>query len=393
MLVQERLHLVYCLNVHRGETWAENLGAIRDKALAVRRAVAPEQPFGLGLRLSNRAALDLASPESRREAAAFMAAENLYAFTINGFPYGQFHATRVKEGVYQPDWRTEERLDYTNLLADILADFLPGGMAGSISTVPCSFKGWISDADAAIMARRLAECAAHLAGIREKTGKEIQLGLEPEPECYLETTAETVAFFNDVLLRDGAHHLVARHGWSREAAEGAIRRHVGVCVDTCHTAIQFEDIPQALRRYEGEGIHVSKLQLSAALRVLPGAESLSALGPFCEPVYLHQVKARRRAGGILSWPDLPEALREAPRHEDIEEMRVHFHVPLFFERDGVLQSTAPLLNEAFFQEVRRGRTAHLEIETYTFDVLPPELRGGDIVQSIAREYEWVLSRL
>ncbi len=371
MLVQGK-QLVYCLNVHRGETWAENFAAIREKALAVRRLVAPGEPFGLGLRLGGRAARDLASPEARREAADYFAAENLHAVTVNAFPHGQFHGARVKENVYRPDWRTTERRDYTNLVADILADLLPEGGRGSISTAPCSFKGWVGKEDVSLMGSRLAECAAHLAAIRERTGREIFLGLEPEPGCYLETTEEAVAFFNEALPQ-----------------EEAVRRHLGVCVDTCHTAIQFEEIAETLCRYEREGIGVSKIQLSAALRVTPDEESLRALLPFCEPVYLHQVKARRRSGELLSWLDLPEALREAPRHRDIEEMRIHFHVPLFFEGKGALGSTAHLLDEALF---RQTRTEHLEIETYTFDVLPPELREGGIAHSIAREYEWVIGR-
>jgi len=395
MVVQKGLplHLGYCLNVHRGESWPENLAAIRDHALAVRRLVAPESSFGLGLRLSHQAAQDLESAAARRDAAAYLKGENLYAFTVNGFPYGRFHETRVKESVYQPDWRTFERRDYTNLLADILADLLPEGGTGSISTSPCSFKPWVGPGDAVTMAQRLAECAGHLHAVSERTGKEIHLGLEPEPGCYLETTEETVAFFNGPLRTDGARHLASTHGWDRRRAEEAIRRHLGVCFDTCHAAIQFEDLPWALKRYEQEGIRVSKIQLSSALRIAPTEESLRALVPFCEPVYLHQVKARRRSGEILSWTDLPEALRDAPGYPDIEEMRIHFHIPLFFEGNGELLSTASLLDGAFFQKLGGGPVSHLEIETYTFDVLPPELRGGGIVQSIAREYEWVLSRL
>ena len=44
-------------------------------------------------------------------------------------------------------------------------------------------------------------------------------------------------------------------------------------------------------------------------------------------------------------------------------------------------------------ELRTGATSHVEIETYTFDVLPKALHPGDVVKSIAREYEWVQRHL
>ncbi len=382
MIVQNdpSVHLTYCLNIHRGETWSENFTAICEHATAVRDRVSVGKPFGLGLRLSNAAARELASAKAREELKQFFSEQNLYAFTINGFPFGQFHDARVKENVYAPDWRTTERRDYTKLLADILTDLLPDGMSGSISTVPGSFKPWIKTAaDVRAMAQMLTECAIYFAQIESRTGKELHLGLEPEPACFLETTDEAIQFFNDALLRDAGKK-------TREI----IRRHIGICFDTCHVAIQFEDLVESLRKFENAGIRISKIQLSAALRARANAESWRALEPFCEPVYLHQTKARSRsASSLLSWIDLPEALREPPAHHDIEEARVHFHVPLFCEKYGVLESTASLLTRDFFAKISDGRAPHWEIETYTFDVLPPELRVGDVAESIAREFEWL----
>lgn len=386
MLISETppLHLTYCLNVHKGETWDENFAAIKEKALAVRDHVAHGKKFGPGLRLSHQAALDLLAPGKLDEARDFFAANNLYAFTINGFPYGQFHEGRVKENVYKPDWRTAERRDYTIALAKILATLLPEGIDGSISTVPCSFKGWIqSDSDVEQIVSHLVDGAKTLHEIRETTGKEIHLGLEPEPSCYLETTEETVRFFNDVLFTRGAKLL----------PEEILRRHLGVCFDTCHVAIQFEDLAESLARYAAEGIRVSKIQVSAALRGHCDAPAYEALAPFCEPVYLHQVKASTAMGEILSWTDLPDALRELPSRADARQLRVHFHVPLFVERYWGLGSTAALLGPEFFDLVRKGATTHLEIETYTFDVLPPDLRAGGITHSIAEEFHWLLAKI
>ena len=378
------IHLIYCLNVHKGETWAENFAAIKEHALAVRDRVAAGKPFGLGLRLSHQAALELQAPGKLEEARDFFAANNLYAFTINGFPYGQFHAGRVKENVYKPDWRATERRDYTIALANILAGLLPEGIDGSISTVPCSFKAWIKTReDVEQMVAHLADCAKALHEIREKTGKEIHLGLEPEPGCYLETTEETVRFFNEFIFK----------AVSPSLPEEILRRHIGVCFDTCHVAIQFENLAESLRRYAAEGIRISKIQVSAALRGHCDHAAYEALGAFCEPVYLHQVKARTESRKILSWNDLPDALRELPSHTDARELRVHFHVPLFVERYWALGSTASTLTPEFFEQVRNGATSHLEIETYTFDVLPEDLRAGGVTHSIASEFEWLLGKI
>jgi hypothetical protein len=128
------------------------------------------------------------------------------------------------------------------------------------------------------------------------------------------------------------------------------------------------------------GIRVGKAQLSSAL-IVP-AEAHEQLRAFADPIYLHQVSER---GSKRTWPDLPEALADDGSGE---EWRVHFHVPIFVERYGALRSTQEHLERC----IRRVRTSHLEIETYTWDVLPPDLKASS-VDSIAREYEWVLDVL
>ncbi len=376
MLIQRNpnIHLTYCLNVHPGETWAENLEAIRAHALAVRGRVCPDRPFGLGLRLSAEAARALSEPAEIESFRNLLREENLYVFTINGFPYGRFHGARVKEQVYQPDWRDPRRRDYTIQLADILADLLPDGTAGSISTVPGSFKTLIqSEADRNRMAEMLCAVAEHLAGIERETGRFIQVGLEPEPSCFIETTDEFITFYNNDLLACGC------------APESLIRRHIGVCLDTCHAALQFEDVSETLARYDSEGIRVSKIQISAALEAANTAEAREALWRFDEPVYLHQVRALRTDGRLAGWTDLGGALADLPKYDDVERLRVHFHVPLFWGGDPVLQSTRGSLPASLASD-------HLEIETYTLDVLPPDLRPAAVSDAISREYEWVRGR-
>jgi len=397
MIVQHRppLHLTYCLNIHPGESWAENFAAIREKVVAVKARVAPDEWFGLGLRIAHQAAEELtASADLRAEALALFHEHQLYPFSINGFPYGRFHAGPVKENVYAPDWRSPERLTYTQQLADLLAGWLPEGIDGSISTVPGSFKPWIETAaHTEAMVDHLAAAVVHLHALREKTGREIHLGLEPEPDCFLETTDETIAFFQDTLFTAGSAEVARLLKCYRSDAEEIVRRHLGVCFDTCHVALQYEDPAASLRAYREAGIRISKIQLSAALQGAATPETYAALAPFAEPVYLHQVKANTASGARFAWFDLPVALEEMPGFTDLEELRVHFHVPLFFTGNGPIGSTVGTLTPEFFAGLRAGACPHLEIETYTFDVLPPEVHPGDIVASISREYAWVLGQL
>ena len=370
------VHLTYCLNVHPGQSWLENLQAVRQYALKVRDQVALGKAFGLGLRLGRSAADELSVPAAAEELKRLLRRENLYVFTINGFAYGRFHGAPVKESVYRPDWRTPERRDYTIILADVLAGLLPEGVSGSISTVPVSYKPWIHSADdvqqLCLMLRQTAE---HLAGLRERSGRDISLALEPEPDCYIETTDEAIEFFTGPL----AERLPEQH-----------RRHVGVCFDAAHLAVAFEDLPAALEKLAAADVRVSKVHLSSALRLRPTGENLQRLEAFCDEVYLHQVKVRTADGRIVSFRDLPEAIVALAAEPGAEEARVHFHVPLYFQAHQGLESTSPLLTGRFAEMLRAGATSHLEIETYTFAVLPDALKSAEVTESIAREYEWVL---
>jgi len=388
------VHLTYCLNVHPGESWAENLDAIKKHARKVRDKISGSRTYGLGLRVSARAAQTLGDAGELEAFRDFLARENLYAFTINGFPYGRFHDDPVKEDVYRPDWRSEDRLRYTIQLADLLADILPAGCPGSISTVPCSFKPWItSKEDRHCMVRNLVACAQRLWQLSQNRGVDISLGLEPEPCCYLESTDEFLRFYEDELLLHGLPILKNSRGISAGSAESALRNHLGLCLDTCHLALQFEELELSTRKVLEAGIRITKVQISAALEVENRPRQRDALRPFAEPVYLHQVKRENPGGLPDSWTDLPEALRELHGQDDDRRIRVHFHVPLFWEGAAELGTTAPGLTPEFFSMLRRGDCSHLEIETYTFDVLPAALKDGDVVASIVKEHEWVLERL
>ncbi len=392
-------HLTYCSNIHPGESWEEVKDNLVRYVVPVRERVAPGVPFGLGLRLSARAARALAEPGPLAELRDLLRAHDLYLFTINGFPYGTFHGAPVKEGVYLPDWLEPERLDYTNLLADLLAALLPAGMEGTISTVPGAFAPRVrGEADAARIAAALARHAAHLLRLREATGRRIALALEPEPCCYLETVAETVEFFERHLFAPAAvEALAGEAGLPCAEAEAALREHLGVCFDACHMAVEFEEPGAALAAFDRAGIRVPKVQVSAGLRVelAPGDRAApAALGAFAEDVYLHQVVERRPDGGLRRYLDLPDALRAVGESSTgAREWRVHFHVPLFHERLGAFESTQEYVRELLALLGGRTDCGHLEVETYTWDVLPAEFRQEGIVAAVARELEWTVARL
>lgn len=395
-----RPHLTYCTNIHAGETWAEVRANLERYVLAVKSRVAPDRPFGVGLRLSAQAALTLAEPGELLAFRAFLETHGLYVFTINGFPYGTFHGTRVKEEVYLPDWLDPARLAYTDRLATLLADLLPAepGMEGSVSTAPGAFKARVGgQSDVERMADMMLRHLATLHQIRERTGKIVSLALEPEPCCHLETVAETVSFFENHLFAPAAlKRLGDLTGLDSRRSEAFIRQHLGVCFDACHMAVEFEEVPEALRALGAAGIRIGKIQISAGLKVLLAGrdtETLDALRPFVEGVYLHQV-VERRDGGLTRYLDLPEALAAAAEAPDeAREWRIHFHVPLFREELGRFLNTQDNVRALLAILRREPASPHLEVETYTWDVLPEEYRREDIVTAVARELEWVIAHM
>ncbi len=388
-------HLTYCSNIHPGERWEEVFGQLRSHLPAIRRRLSPDAPFGLGLRLSAEAATTLAAPERLGELRSWLAQTGIYVFTLNGFPYGRFHGEPVKAAVYRPDWSRPERVDYTCRLADILAGLLPAGVDGSISTVPGAFAPDITgSAYRRAIVDHLLDCAAHLWRLEGRSGRCVRLALEPEPGCMLQTAEDTAAFFVDELFGDRAiEGFAGRTDQPSEAAARWLRDRVGVCLDTCHAAVMFEEPLETARRLQAAGIRVVKLQLTAALAVEPvDAPALDGLRRFHDEVYLHQTTARS-AAGERRFLDLPDAIAAFEPDLPGQSWRSHFHVPVFLERLGAFRSTSPALARLLHQHRETPLCDHLEVETYTFDVLPEEYRLGDVTEDICRELEWVRREL
>jgi hypothetical protein len=391
-------HLTYCTNIHPGETWPEVFDNLQKYLPELKGHLAPDRPFGVGLRLADVASRALENPEMLSAFHDWLKAHELYVFTLNGFPYSSFHKTIVKDRVYAPDWTQPDRLTYTQRLIQILANLLPDGMEGSISTLPLSYKPWFKDSAArdhvySESVKHLTIVVADLLQVYATTGKLIHLGLEPEPDGLLENTAEVIDFFNQWLLPLGGRSLADRLGISIDAAQEAFQNHIRVCYDTCHFAIEFEHPAQALQQLQEAGIKLSKIQLSSAIKLSlpePGSKRQQVydrLIPFTESTYLHQVIAKMPDGRLHRYRDLDQALDEFDTTPAIE-WRTHFHVPIFLRDYPLLNSTQDHILETIAYLKSQDLGTHLEIETYTWDVLPAEMKF-DLVSSIEREYEWV----
>jgi hypothetical protein len=387
-------HLGYCTNIHPGERWDEHFAELRRRVPLVKAAVSPDAPLGLGLRIAGQASTDLLDPERLCELQKWLEKSGCYVFTINGFPYGGFHQTRVKDQVHAPDWTQPERLDYTLRLFRILDALLPAGEAGGLSTSPLSYRHWWSTPEALRTAttqgtEHLLDVVETLVQTRRETGRLLHLDIEPEPDGILENTREFIDWYLGYLLPLGTDRLHARFGMNAAEAGDALRQHVQLCWDVCHGAVAYEVPTEVLHRLSVEGIRVGKLQLSSALRVdfsTQAEEKYRQLAAFDEPGYLHQVVARTAEGTYRQYPDLPEAL--AAQASDEPEWRVHFHVPLFLETYGLLGSTQRTLREVLALQRQSPFTAQLEVETYTWGVLPADAQVP-IEESIAREIQWV----
>lgn len=393
-------HLTYCTNIHPGNGWNEVFANLQRYVLPLQARLAPGEKFGIGLRLSDIDSRELLQGEALQRFQNFLRDHNLYVFTLNGFPYGPFHGQPVKAQVHAPDWRAEERVAYTLRLLQILTTLLPDGMDGSISTSPLSYKTWVDTQDTAAwecFTDNIVRIAQALVQVKQEQGKLLHLDIEPEPDGLLENSEELLRFYTDWLLERGARLLAKALHCDRDEARAHLLEHIRVCFDTCHVAVAYEEPATVLERFEQFGIKIGKVQISSALKVFfPNEEKARAdlaatLAPFAESTYLHQVIQKHHDGTFLHYPDLIEALPHI-QDQHIAQWRIHFHVPVFLERYGAFLSTQDTTKRSFDLLTQRRFCSHLEIETYTWSVLPEDLRK-DLLDSITREYQWVLDNI
>lgn len=379
------LPLSYCTNVHPGRTVAEVVdGITRHSAEAEKKL---DFPMAAGLWLSASVVRELVDqPEKLEELAQTLWQHDLCCYTLNTFPYGDFHGDRVKEQVYLPDWTSLSRVIYTEECATLLSQLLPEGSEGSLSTVPLG--GCMNPHGPdfhAVCFSHLIRIAHHLREIYDTTGRKIRLGLEPEPLCELSGTDEwTLPVFQK--LYEQAEAL---------ECESLVREYVGVCFDVCHQAVEFENVAHSIGSLVRNGIRINKVHITNAAE-LPdpanNAEGREALCRFVEPRYLHQTFAQFSDGRIESRVDLLEQdiLRDPADHFlQADRWRVHFHVPIFAETLGPLRTTRPDLAEALRRVAQLDYSPHLEVETYTWPVMPGDSASADttLADRIAMELQ------
>jgi hypothetical protein len=350
----------------------------------------------VSLRLSANSAQTLVSSKPEREKLKkFLGDNNMYLYTVNAFPYGAFKGTLVKENVYEPDWRSEERTRYTMNVADVLADVSPDDISPSIQSAPLGFKPRVTGKDVVdSFTDHVLRVAAHLVALEARTGRTVTLALEPEPYCFLETTDETVEYFTKHLYSGASAEKLAKlAGIPISEAHIGLRRHVGIVFDICHQAVEFENISECLQKLVDAGIPIFKLQEAAALHVPEVTQSIvDNLKRYSDTIYLTQT-IEKRNGKLTRYLNLEDAFAAWDKDPGPREWRTHFHVPVFLEELGPFRTTRFAIEDALKFHKAKPLSRQLEIETYTWDVLPDNLKTGDIVDYVCRELDWVRGQL
>jgi len=264
-------HLSYCTNIHPGESWPDHFEALKRSFPYIKSQVSNDQPMGIGLRLSNAASLELIRDEELAAFKGWLSVNNAYVFTMNGFPYGDFHHAVVKDKVHAPDWTNLERREYTLRLFRILEKLLPPDMDGGISTSPLSYKYWFETEAARAEAKKTAtqnilHVVEELIRIKRSKGMLLHLDIEPEPDGLLETGAEFIDWFENDLVPMARQVLVQNLQMTAEQAESSVKEHVCLCYDVCHFAIGYEPHSAIIEELSRKGIRIGKIQISAALK-------------------------------------------------------------------------------------------------------------------------------
>ena len=389
-------HLSYSTLVHPADDWEQIWASLNTYVPKVKERFAPNERFGVSLRLSAKSAETLAKNRAEREKLKkFLGDNDMYLYTVNAFPYGAFKGTMVKEQVYEPDWRSEERTQYTINVADVLADVAPREVLPSIQTAPLGFKPRVTGADVvASYTDHVLRVAAHLVALEARTGVTVTLGLEPEPYCFLETTDETVEYFTKHLYTGASAEKLAKlAGLPIAEAIAALRRHVGIVYDICHLAVEYEDITQSLQKLVDAGVPIVKLQEAAALHIPEVTQAVvDTLKRYSKTIYLTQT-IEKRDGKFTKYLNLEDAFAAWDKSPGPREWRTHIHVPVFLEDLDQFRTTRFAIEDALKFHKRKPLSRQLEIETYTWDMLPDNLKTGDIVDYVCRELEWVRGQL
>jgi hypothetical protein len=389
-------HLTYSTLVHPADDWEQLWNSLITYLPKVKARIAGNRPFGVCLRLSASSAQTLAGSAAERDKLKkFLGDNNMYVYTVNAFPYGAFKGTVVKEQVYEPDWRSEERTRYTINVADVLADVGSPDLALSIQSAPLGFKPRVTGSDVVeSYTDHVLRVVAHLIDLESRTGRTVQLALEPEPFCFLETTDEAIDYFTDHLYAGPAVEKLAKLARIPiSEANEALRRHLGIVYDICHQAVEYEDISASLQKLVDAGVPIFKLQEAAALHIPNVTQSaVDTLKRYAKTIYLTQT-LEKRDGKINRFLNVDDAIAAFEKDPGPREWRTHIHVPVFLDDLGEFRTTRFAIEDALRFHKAKPLSRQLEIETYTWDMLPESLKTGDIVDYVCREIDWVRGQL
>jgi len=387
-----RSNISYCSNVHPGETFEELMDQTLPCVGQV-RALRGLESMGAGLWLANQVVSELLAEKAKMQAFLNCLRDHkIDLFTLNGFPYGQFHQAQIKEKVYYPDWSDPFRLNYTLNLARILAQCLPEDCKqGTISTLPLGMgEKWSNELHHRAI-DQLCDLAKELHELETGTGQRIMVCLEMEPGCVLESTDQIIDFFT----MD-----VPETAQRKKIDPEIINNHLGICFDICHQAVMFEDPFESIRRIQAADIKIGKIQISSALEMTqPGHHSAAeSLECFDEPRYLHQVRTRLPGDRVIGAQDLNLVLNDIdfPRENP---WRIHFHIPVQagkIEGFGLATTQTSIARVLDYCNFNPEFRPHLEVETYTWDVLPGAMRPGntrELLVGITNELRWVESEM
>ena len=382
------MQIGYCTNVHAGPDLETTQANLLQYASKVKQQFSPETPMGVGLWLAAPAAASLRDPAQLAAFRDWLNHQGLVPFTLNGFPYGDFHTEIVKHKVYKPTWFESHRLTYTTNLIDALHGLLPEGMEGSISTLPIAWdRKSMTSQQWQQTSQQLLQLCHYLHRLEQETGRLIYVCLEPEPGCVLDIAKDMIDLFRERLLPFDEANIVTRY--------------LRICHDICHSAVMFEHQADALQGYQNLGIRVGKVQISSAVRVdfntiepEKRSDALEQLASFDEPRYLHQTSIREKSGETRFHEDLSLALDTVKQARELSSIwSVHFHVPVYLESLGMLGTSRSDILRCFEVCKSMSDLQHYEVETYAWNVLPKEHQVANLADGIAREMNWVREQL
>lgn len=399
MLVNNKYHLSYCSNIHAADSWEDTFASLKKYIPAIKNKVSPDAPFGIGLRLSNLASVQLGLDENMHQFKKWLNRNNLYVYTINSFSYGSLHNKKVKDFVYAPDWTSLDRVAYTVRLAKQLAILLPPNVVGSISTCPISYKHWHFEDETLLnntlkkSADNLCKVVAELYKIEIETGKTLHLDLEPEPDGLLENSLDVINFFRGYLAPAAIEIFEEKLAINAEKAEFLIYNFVNVCYDVGHFSLAYEEPETTFKRFRQTGIKVGKIQMTSALKMVFETKEdqqkiWDTLSLFNAEMYLHQV-TELVDNKVVTYPDLRSIFLNP---KAAKELRAHFPVPIFLEKFGNVVSTQDHILKVMEYLKNHEVTDTIEVETYTWEVLPSELKTN-LFDSITRELFWAKEKL